>query len=208
MCAEYSIKIIDSADRLDWHFVVPVHGSPYRIYRQSVIKGDQRRADRAMLIITVLMNWDIDGELRNKGIPGMQWSELIDRVVPLGFNHRTSADRVIQDLVKFGVIKRVEKNVTRNQKRTYYSIDDVAAFSSQVNPAFIEKMPHRLNEKEVCDLADNHRLFIQAEAGRRVLERNKLTAEWVAECKKLALEPVVTENRWPVVMDCDDEEDD
>ena len=82
VCAEYSIEDIDPVDRGDWQYVIPVGKSPYGIYRQAVIKGDARRERRASLIITVLMNWDCNGEKKKKWIPGLRCSELIDRVVP------------------------------------------------------------------------------------------------------------------------------
>ena len=208
VCAEYSIEDIDPVDRGDWQYVIPVGKSPYGIYRQAVIKGDARRERRASLIITVLMNWDCNGEKKKQGIPGLRWSELIDRVVPRGFDHPTSADRVIQGLVNYGVIKRIEKHVTRNQMQTYYSIDDGAAFASAVSPSFVEQVPHRFNEKEHRVIGDTYRLYVQAEAGRRVMERNNLTAEWVAECEKLALEPVITQNMWAAAIDRDDEDSD
>jgi len=202
------MEVIDPVDPGDWQYVIPVGKSPYGIYRQAVIKGDARRERRASLIISVLMRWDSDDKKKKQGIPGLRWSELIDRVVPQGFDHPTSADRVIQGLVKYGVIKRIEKHVTRNQTQTYYSIDDGAAFASAVSPSFIEQIPHRFNEKESRVIGDNYRLYVQAEAGRRVMERNNLTAEWVAECEKLALEPVITQNMWAAAMDCDNEDGD
>ena len=92
--------------------------------------------------------------------------------------------------------------------QTFYSIDDGAAFASAVSPSFVEQVPHRFNEKEHRVIGDTYRLYVQAEAGSRVMERNNLTAEWVAEWEKRAPEPVITQNMWAAAIERDDEDSD
>ena len=170
----------------DWEHIIPVGPSPYGVFSAAVVKGNRRKKEHVNAILLALRRMERERRDRHEKNIDVPAHELVKAVCPSIIPHQTTAHRLLNQMVKYKVIRKKHDSRPGIMKRVYYQWDPT--WGSQISPDYIDDLPDAFNKNIV---GDTYRLFIQAESARRVLAKHDLIEVWIAECEQMASAAVV-----------------
>lgn len=158
--------------------------TPWIIYLKRKVKRNPRISNYANAILRYLLSFP-------KGLPETEedtWfntSDIKKALCPTEIPNETTLYRLLDKMAQYEVVRKKVIHPTPASTRTFYQIT-LSGIGLPIKPSEWDDPEWLFSSIEKEQMRQYYKLFVQAEAGRRVLIRNGLFSEWIQECVKIA----------------------
>ena len=170
------------------NFGVP---TPWDIYlRRRVKKNPKIReyADAILVFIFDQRGYTVGDFTKTEedDYPWVNTGDIVKGLCPSAIPHENTCYRLLKAMVTYGVLEKKPKPRSSVGGNTYYRMSPTGGFTTPIPPGRWHENKWGLEPGERIELRSLYKIFVQAEAARRVLISHGLHNEWINLCEAIA----------------------